>query len=235
MSSKKIKFLTVLHQFYKELVKAKKNEFEIVPLLKHLPTYIRQNRLKHDRLEMGIPWIQRDAFYYLDDFIEPGFKVFEYGSGSSSHYFLKKKADLVSVEHDVYWYEKVKLFLEDKGFDQFFLKLIVPEEKNETASPPILSSRDTRFLGSDYSKYASFVKSYPDEHFDIILIDGRVRIECLKYAIGKLKKSGILIFDNSERKDYRPSLDNLPLKCISKSFGPVEYDLWFSETSIFKW
>lgn len=235
MSQKKLKLHSLVHQFYKELVAAKKLGFKIAPLINLLPSYLKQNRIRHNRMELGIPWIQKDAFHYLDNFIQPGFRVFEYGAGASTHYFLKKKVDLVSVEHDSFWYDSVRSFLELKGLDHDDLNLIVPQAVSNEIRMPVLSSRDSRFLDCDFSKYASYIDRYPDGSFDVVLIDGRVRVECLKYAITKLKKSGILIFDNSERIDYRQGLDSLELKCVFKKFGIVEYDLWFCETSIFRW
>jgi hypothetical protein len=39
--------------------------------------------------------------------------------------------------------------------------------------------------------------------FDIILIDGRERVSCVKNAIDKLTENGVLILDDSEREAYK--------------------------------
>lgn len=46
-----------------------------------------------------------------------------------------------------------------------------------------------------------------DEPYDVILVDGRDRVKCIKSAIPKLKPEGILILDNSEREYYKEGID----------------------------
>ena len=49
--------------------------------------------------------------------------------------------------------------------------------------------------------YATFIDSFPDHSFDLIVIDGRARAACIQHAIRKVKKGGYLLIDNSERYD----------------------------------
>ena len=48
-----------------------------------------------------------------------------------------------------------------------------------------------------------------DEEFDIILIDGRNRVDCFRYALDKLSDKGIIIFDDFQRGTY------IVLSCLS--------------------
>lgn len=230
---KKRKYISLIHQFYKELKLAQKMGYSIFPLIKYFFKYLDQNRIKRDRLEMGIPWLVKDVVNFLDINIKEGQFVFEYGSGASSYYFLKKGLKLVSVEHDKGWYTKVKSFLLDKGFKDFSLNLVEPEDIYPER-PKISSGKDPRFKGYDYSKYSKFISSFPDEYFDVILIDGRVRVECMKNSISKLKSGGFLVFDNTERLNYLDGLDSINLNLVLKTFGFVDYDLGFTETSVFR-
>ena len=231
---KKRKYISLIHQFYKELKLAQKMGYPIFPLIKYFFKYLDQNRIKRDRLEMGIPWLVKDIVDFLDENIKEGQLVFEYGSGASSYYFLKNGLELVSVEHDKGWYEKVKSFLLEKGFTDFSLNLIEPEDISPER-PKVSSEKDPRFKGYDYSKYSEFIRSFPDDHFDVILIDGRVRIECLRNSVVKLKPGGFLVFDNTERENYANGLNSINnLNVILRSFGFVDYDLGFTETSVFR-
>ena len=46
------------------------------------------------------------------------------------------------------------------------------------------------------------IDQYPDEYFDIILIDGRARPSCFQYSFQKLKIGGLIILDNADIDYY---------------------------------
>jgi hypothetical protein len=54
----------------------------------------------------------------------------------------------------------------------------------------------------EFTEYVRRIDSYPDESFDVILIDGRSRPSCIKHAICKLKVGGAIILDNADRERY---------------------------------
>lgn len=54
-----------------------------------------------------IPWITYPAIRFLETRIDKNFKVFEFGSGLSTLWWAKKVAEIVSVEHDRRWHERV--------------------------------------------------------------------------------------------------------------------------------
>lgn len=45
--------------------------------------------------------------------------------------------------------------------------------------------------------------------FDLIDIDGRARVACLKYAIRYMASGGMTVFDNSGRNEYRRSINEV--------------------------
>lgn len=59
-----------------------------------------------------LPWLVFAAIDFLEDLDLKGKKVFEYGSGGSTLFWLRKGANCVSLEHDRSWYEKMKPLLE---------------------------------------------------------------------------------------------------------------------------
>ena len=67
-----------------------------------------ENNKPIDLLGNSIPWIAYPALEFIQARIKPGINIFEYGSGHSTIYWAKKGANVVSVEHDKLWYEKVK-------------------------------------------------------------------------------------------------------------------------------
>lgn len=45
--------------------------------------------------------------------------------------------------------------------------------------------------------------------FDVVIVDGRARISCVKSAMKKPTASELLVLDNSDRSEYRPAVDVL--------------------------
>lgn len=46
------------------------------------------------------PWFTYKAIEWLDKHIEPSWKVFEWGAGSSTRYFKRKCRSVITIEHD---------------------------------------------------------------------------------------------------------------------------------------
>ena len=79
---------------------------------------------------------------------------------------------------------------------------------------------------------SSIVPNFPDDTFDIIFIDGRSRIKCLINSLDLIKKNGVIIFDDSNRKEYKKAIHNFPLK--RKTFAGLCPTLpYISETTFF--
>lgn len=229
---KKYKFHSLVHNYYKELCKARKLNKPLWPLLRVVFLYFKQNRCKIDRMELNIPWLTNSSVKFLDHFVKPGNLIFEFGSGSSTCYFLNKKAKVISVEHDLEWYNKVLEKIESLDNKDIVYKLIEPVKK-EYSKYNLLSDKDKRFIGYDYFDYSSSILFYDNESFDVVLIDGRVRSKCVLNSISKVKKGGILIIDNAERKEYSTAINEIPFKNVLNEYGFVQFDLGFTQTSIF--
>jgi predicted O-methyltransferase YrrM len=130
----------------------------------------------------GKPWFSHCSIEFLEGRIQPGWLCFEWGSGGSTIWLAELGGQLVSVEHNDEWYSQV-----DKWLIEYGLKV------------------DLNYIQLT-SGYADFILKYPDDHFDLIEIDGRQRAACTQNALPKLKPGGILIVDNSEREQYQESL-----------------------------
>ncbi|MDJ0617413.1 MAG: hypothetical protein QNJ63_11820 [Calothrix sp. MO_192.B10] len=47
-----------------------------------------------------------------------------------------------------------------------------------------------------------------NQEFDVVIVDGRDRVNCVKQAIGKLSKTGVIILDDSDRQRYSEAIDH---------------------------
>lgn len=157
-------------------------------------------------LSHKIPWITFDAVDYLEEIITPGMKVFEWGSGGSTLFWLNRgAAQLVSIEHDAEWHAKLLPHVRD--FAQADYRLVVPEPLPDKAdagdaSDPDAYSTCSDLRGHSFRNYAAQIDEFPDCHFDLILIDGRSRPSCIKHCAGKVRPGGTLVLDNADRSYY---------------------------------
>lgn len=188
-------------------------------------------------LRHGLPWLTFDAIAYLDRLDLRGRRVFEYGSGGSTLYWLRRGANLVSVEHDPHWYAQVRALLPAGAPVDY--RLVEPEPAPagpyDPAAPEACRSGATGCEQLAFRRYAEQIAAFPDASFDLVLVDGRARPACLARAAPRVRPGGLLILDNSERAYYTAGLgaalgefDALPLP------GPVPRVPVVSQTTIFE-
>lgn len=82
-------------------------------------------------------------------------------------------------------------------------------------------AKDCIWIDLDSDEYPKAI----DRTYDIVLVDGRRRVECVKHAIPFVGK--YLILDNSERERYQEAHDAIPDTWIRRDFyGAGRKDPW---------
>jgi len=125
----------------------------------------------------SIPWFTYPTIEFLSRRIHSEMSVFEYGCGESTLWWANRVKRVVSCEHDESWYRTISL----KKVHNIEIKCIPLE-----------------YGGAYCREVANYTSA-----FDIIIIDGRDRVNCVRNALNALKPSGIIIWDNSDRDEYR--------------------------------
>lgn len=128
------------------------------------------------------PWLSISALLFLDERLNSNLRVLEYGAGNSTIYFSGKCALVESIEHDKKWFD--------------YTRNLINAENSEIHFHP---------LGDNYINASHLFEGM----FDVILIDGRLRVECAKSSVEKLSPRGVLILDDSEREKYSDARDFL--------------------------
>jgi len=159
-----------------------------------------------DRHKNYLPWFTYPAIEALNNWDLSDKRVFEYGSGFSTLFWASRAKEVVSVEHDRAWYEKIA-GLAPKNV-RLILAPIEKDEPNPNPSPETLEQCNT---------YAEAI----DGRFNIIVVDGyaryRVRYLCAQAALPHLDPNGFIILDNS---------DWLPASALMlRRAGLIEVDL----------
>jgi hypothetical protein len=130
-----------------------------------------------------IPWVTYPFIDFIKERIKKQHAVFEFGSGNSTLFYAKYAGVVVSVEHNKEWYDKI-VSAKPENSEMIYCDLV---------------------YGGDYCH----VPVKLGEKFDLIIIDGRDRVNCCKMAPDALAENGVIILDNSERLNYKPGIDFL--------------------------
>jgi hypothetical protein len=213
-------------------------------LLIYFPRWYYSNLNNKSSFDNRIPWLTFQSIAYLKMKILSGMKVFEYGSGGSTLFFLDKGCNVTSSEHDIGWFCKLsKVISSDnwfgKHYEPTFLEFdSLAAKPNKDVfydydikiDPSFNISNNTLYWDKSFVDYVSSIDQFPDYYFDIILIDGRCRFSCWRRCKDKLKKGGLIILDNAERPNYSSIIEEIRnLGWKENNFfgpGPFSQDFW---------
>jgi predicted O-methyltransferase YrrM len=155
------------------------------------PPYLvnRLAQMRYQAKNPQAPWLTAAAITALQDMLRPDDVGYEFGSGRSTAWLARRVSYLHSMEHAPEWYEHVLHELDQA-------KLI---EKVDYQL-----AQDSRNLGDDdfcdeSHPYVKNIAEMPDNSLDFVLVDGIMRLACIRFSIKKLKPGGFLILDNANR------------------------------------
>ncbi len=218
-----------------------------ISLLNHIQIYTKwKNQIKKDQkpYEAQLPWITIASFEkiigYLNGLKLQDIRIFEYGSGGSSYFFLNHADIVVSVEHDKLWYSQLKNYSKNGHFGHWDYRLIPPDQMESSPAinalnPINYSSDQNPYQNLSFKKYVTSIEDYPDEYFDLVLIDGRSRVSCLFHAQNKVKKGGWIVLDNAERDRYFKfeTLNTAQFELIFNHYGALICTPSYVQTNIY--
>jgi len=196
--------------------------------VKYFLPYYKSLITKDYLLKNELPWIVFKATDFLKRRINKNMKVFEFGMGGSTLFFSKRVKELVSIEHNPGWYFKIKNILKKKKVCNYKCILIKPTALKNGGGISAYSSDSQKYKNKSFETYIKTIDQYKDSYFDMVFIDGRSRVSCIKHSIKKIRKGGFLILDNSDRDNYSGGTKLLS-EWQQKYFfglGPVSENFW---------
>lgn len=130
-------------------------------------------------MRLRLPWLPFRLIEELEAVVCAGSRVFEYGGGGSTLWFLDRGAIVVTVEHHRGWAADL-----ERSIDSHNWTLLA------------------RSVANGPAEYVDAVSSYPDDWFDVVVVDGRARGRCIARALPKVKPGGLLLVDDIHRKKH---------------------------------
>lgn len=192
---------------------------KIFNLAKKLIRSLRSNILTKKDFDSSRPFTSQNTWKELTDFYlsaETSPRILEYGSGFSTYYHLEnlmnKGGELVSLEHDKDWYDKIwnsfvrlyKKRLENytitKNGSVQTMEGFVPSTQKKVRFVYHFVPGHGRTGCGTFDEFASYV-SAPQGIFDTVVVDGRARKACVNYVLKEnlLRKGGLLVLFEAGR------------------------------------
>jgi hypothetical protein len=141
-----------------------------------------------------LPWMNYPVIRFLEDRLRNELKLFEYGSGYSTPFYAKHVKSVMSVENDKDWLSVIGN--------------TVPENVTLIFKDLDVDGEYCRAVHLSGHKY------------DVIIVDGRDRVNCLKQSINALTDVGIVLLDDSERESYLEGIAYV----MGKGFRTLDFE-----------
>ena len=159
-----------------------------------------ENEKPTDKDMNPLPWVTYPFIEFIKNRLDGVDSLFEFGSGNSTLFYSKYVKSVDAVEHDIGWFEHVKSNMPSN------VRLIYRELD----------------YGENYCRAAS------EKKYDLIIIDGRDRSNCIYQSISSLNDNGCIILDDSERETYSEAS-----KWLIDKQGFKKIDFWGISPGLF--
>jgi predicted O-methyltransferase YrrM len=119
--------------------------------------------------------------------LDPEHRVFEWGGGGSTLFFLKKGCRVTTVESNSEWVGHLESEIRKLGGDardRWHLRFV-----------PVTGNSDPRI--DDYIGQVD-----AGSPWDLVMVDGWSRVNCLHRGLPQVKACGVLVLDNADQKQF---------------------------------
>ena len=184
------------------------------------------------RMNKPAPWLSPSSILFFKKYLEKDMVGAEFGSGSSTLFFAPRISKLYSVEHNEEWYHLINEKLTGLNCSNVDYRFVVQNDKSDYVDEVFdLEEKRDFEIRRDYVNYFRALNDIRDHSLDFAIVDGRARTECCHEILPKIKKGGILILDNSERKRYELVFEQLKdYEMYETTNGLTNTTFWFIPT-----
>ena len=146
------------------------------------------------------PFMYNDERDFITKYLDRDDILLEWGSGNSTIYFSGIVKKVISIEHDISFFNYVKKTINFYDIDNVDIVLIPSDIEVGIKSP----NKD------NYEEYISYIE-YPSKNdlkFTKVLIDGRARNYCASSILNMINDNTIVFVHDFNNIDYHKILDN---------------------------
>jgi hypothetical protein len=144
-------------------------------------------------MTLRVPWWPYDATAWVASVLPPQPLVFEYGGGGSTLWLEDRGATITVAEHDEVWHRQLAAQLSPRT-------VLLPRP------PTAIGSVVSAVTPGYFDDYVAAIDGQADGSLDLVIVDGRARVECACRAMPKVKPGGLLLLDDTDRARYRPGV-----------------------------
>lgn len=130
---------------------------------------------------MEVPWMNYSIIAILKERLNKNISMFEYGCGYSTLFYSRLVRDVIALEYDKKWLDHIK-------------------QKSPENVQWVYKAQDID------GEYCRAITEF-DRAFDVVIVDGRDRVNCVKQSVPRLSQSGVLLLDDSSREKYAKALE----------------------------
>jgi protein-L-isoaspartate O-methyltransferase len=127
-----------------------------------------------------VPWLNVPTTRLLEERLNPDLTMFEFGSGYSTLFFASRVKSVCSVESDKAWFDTLK--------------------------PKLLDNVTLLFQEQDVDGQYCRSITATGKQYDVVIVDGRDRVNCVKQSFAALSPRGVIVLDDSQRDYYQGAI-----------------------------
>ena len=128
-----------------------------------------------------LPWMNFPVVKFLEERLQSNLNLFEFGSGYSTLFYASRTKNVTSVEHNKKWFSYVKSQMPEN------VKILLKENDTD-------------------GDYCRAILS-EGEQYDVVIVDGGDRVNCIKQCIFALSPKGVIVLDDSQRDNYQEGIE----------------------------
>jgi hypothetical protein len=134
-----------------------------------------------DNNENLIPWMNFPVVKLLEERLTRELDLFEFGSGYSTLFYASRVKTVTSLEYDEVWFADIKA--------------------RAPANVRLILQRND--VDGDYCR----VIASTGDRYDVVVVDGRDRVNCVKHSVSALSPRGVIVLDDSNRESYGEGIE----------------------------
>lgn len=149
-----------------------------------IPTWVKDRFTPGSPLDRGVPWTSWEVIYRLRELTGKGKRVFEWGGGGSTRFFLGLECEVVTAERDAQWRGELAKHLSVNEIGGRWQLIAAPQTTGDDDPTDYLGLLDANGM------------------FDVVLVDDIHRVRCAQHAMKFIRPGGFIVVDDAQRTDY---------------------------------